>query len=65
MNYNELKSTIKAAGDNPPQEFWDNLLLQIEKMDGDEKIQATGTYLIHKHMGALKELAKGEPDKKE
>jgi len=39
--------------------------VQIKKMDGNEKIRAAGTYLIHRHMGALKELAKGEPDEKE
>ncbi len=65
MNYCELKSAIKAAGDNPPQEFWDSLLVQIKKMDGNEKNRASGTYFVHKHIGALKELAKGEPDEKE
>ena len=27
----------------------------------DQKIREIGTYLIHKHIEALKELAKGEP----
>lgn len=58
----EIKSAIKAADENPPQEFWGNLLRQIKKMDGNEKIRAAGSYVIHKHINALKELAKGEPD---
>lgn len=58
----EIKSAIKAAGENPPQDFWDNLLRQIKKMDDNEKIRAAGSYIIHKHIKALKELAKGESD---